>query len=64
MVFICRIQYKSVSLHHNNRKLMTMKSASNMHDVLAFLRQLSINNDRTWFKAHKGRCVVLCVALS
>jgi hypothetical protein len=29
-----------------------MKSARNMHDMLAFLRQLSINNDRTWFKAH------------
>ena len=24
-----------------------------MHEVLAFLRQLAINNDRTWFKAHK-----------
>ena len=52
MFFTCRILYKSVSLHHNNRKLMTMKSASNMHDVLAFLRQLSINNGRTWLKAH------------
>lgn len=31
---------------------MTMKSASDMHDMLAFLRQFSINNDRTWFKAH------------
>ena len=30
-----------------------MKSASNMHNVLAFLRQLAIHNDRTWFKAHK-----------
>ena len=30
-----------------------MKSASNMHEILAFLRQLAINNDRTWFKAHK-----------
>jgi len=30
-----------------------MKSASNMHEVLAFLRQLAINNDRAWFKAHK-----------
>ena len=32
-----------------------MKSASDMHEVLAFLRQLAINNDRTWFKAHKDR---------
>ena len=32
---------------------MTMKSASNMHEVLAFLRQLAVNNDRTWFKARK-----------
>ena len=30
-----------------------MKSASNMHEVLAFLRQLAVNNDRTWFKARK-----------
>jgi hypothetical protein len=29
-----------------------MKSASNMHDMLAFLHQFSINNDRTWLKAH------------
>ena len=32
-----------------------MKSASNIHEVLAFLRQLAINNDRTWFKASKER---------
>lgn len=32
-----------------------MKSASNIHEVLAFLRQLAINNDRTWFKANKER---------
>ncbi len=32
-----------------------MKSASNISEVLAFLRQLAINNDRTWFKAHKDR---------
>ena len=24
-----------------------------MHEVLAFLRQLAVNNDRTWFKARK-----------
>lgn len=30
-----------------------MKSSSNIRDILAFLRQLAINNDRTWFKAHK-----------
>ena len=30
-----------------------MKSASNIHEVLAFLRELAINNDRTWFKEHK-----------
>ena len=32
-----------------------MKSASNISEVLAFLRQLAINNDRAWFKAHKDR---------
>ena len=32
-----------------------MKSASNISEVLAFLRQLAINNDRAWFKANKGR---------
>ena len=32
-----------------------MKSASDIHEVLAFLRQLTINNDRTWFKSHKER---------
>ncbi len=31
---------------------MTMKSAFNMHDMLVLLRQLSINNGRTWLKAH------------
>ena len=30
-----------------------MKSSSNMGEVLAFLRQLAINNDRPWFKARK-----------
>ena len=30
-----------------------MRSASNIPEVLAFLRQLAINNDRTWFKARK-----------
>lgn len=30
-----------------------MKSASNISEVMAFLRQLAINNDRTWFKARK-----------
>lgn len=30
-----------------------MKSASNIRDILAFLRQLQANNDRVWFKAHK-----------
>ena len=32
-----------------------MKSASNMHEILAFLRQLAIHNDRVWFKAHKDQ---------
>ena len=32
-----------------------MKSSSNMGEVLAFLRQLAINNDRPWFKAHKDQ---------
>lgn len=30
-----------------------MKSASDIREVLAFLRQLAINNDRAWFKARK-----------
>ena len=30
-----------------------MKSASNISEILAFLRQLAVNNDRTWFKTHK-----------
>ena len=30
-----------------------MKSASNISEILAFLRQLAVNNDRTWFKSHK-----------
>ena len=30
-----------------------MKSASNINDILAFLRRLEANNDRAWFKAHK-----------
>lgn len=30
-----------------------MKSASNIREVLAFLRELAINNDRPWFKEHK-----------
>ena len=32
-----------------------MKSASNIPEILAFLRQLAIHNDRTWFKSHKER---------
>lgn len=32
-----------------------MTSASNINEVLAFLRQLAINNDRNWFKAHKSQ---------
>ena len=32
-----------------------MKSASNLLEILDFLRQLAINNDRVWFKAHKPR---------
>ena len=30
-----------------------MKSASNISEIMAFLRQLAMNNDRTWFKARK-----------
>lgn len=30
-----------------------MKSASSISEVMAFLRQLAINNDRAWFKARK-----------
>ena len=30
-----------------------MKSQSNIHDVLDFLRLLGANNDRVWFKANK-----------
>ena len=36
-----------------------MKSASNISEVLDFLRLLAVNNDRTWFKAHKGRYYAL-----
>lgn len=36
-------------------KEKTMKSASNIPEILAFLRQLAANNDRTWFKARKDR---------
>ncbi len=32
-----------------------MKSASNISEILAFLRQLAIHNDRAWFKARKDR---------
>ena len=32
-----------------------MKSASDIREVLAFLRQLALNNDRTWFKANKEK---------
>ena len=32
-----------------------MKSASNIREIMAFLRQLAINNDRSWFKARKDR---------
>ncbi len=32
-----------------------MKSASNISEILAFLRQLTLNNNRTWFKAHKAQ---------
>lgn len=31
-----------------------MKSASNMREVLAFLKRLSANNDRSWFKERKA----------
>lgn len=36
-----------------------MKSASDIREILAFLRQLAINNDRTWFKDNKDRYDVL-----
>ena len=39
-----------------------MKSASNMHEVLAFLRELAVNNDRAWFKARKDRYDALRMA--
>ena len=32
-----------------------MKSQSDIREVLAFLRELAANNDRTWFKANKDR---------
>lgn len=35
------------------KKKIIMKSASNISEVMAFLRQLASNNDRTWFKSHK-----------
>ena len=43
----------------NPTEQMTMKSASNIHEVLTFLRQLAVNNDRNWFKAHKDQFDVL-----
>ena len=43
--YLCRTQHSK----------KTMKSASDMREVLDFLRQLAINNDRTWFKANKDR---------
>jgi uncharacterized protein (TIGR02453 family) len=36
-----------------------MKSASNILEILDFLRQLAVNNDRVWFKAHKPQYDVL-----
>ena len=30
-----------------------MKSSSNIREVIAFLQQLQVHNDRAWFKAHK-----------
>ena len=39
--------------------MTTMKSSSNISEVMAFLRELAINNDRTWFKARKDRFDVL-----
>ena len=50
--YLCRTQ--------NNRILM--KSASNIGEVLAFLRQLAANNDRSWFKAHKVQYDILRMA--
>ena len=32
-----------------------MQAASNIRELLAFLRELSANNDRVWFKANKNR---------
>lgn len=32
-----------------------MKSKSNIRDIIEFLQELSLNNDRTWFKAHKDQ---------
>lgn len=32
-----------------------MKSVSNISEILAFLRQLAVNNDRAWFKERKPR---------
>ena len=32
-----------------------MKSKSNIRDIIEFLKELSLNNDRTWFKAHKDQ---------
>jgi len=32
-----------------------MKSSSNIPRILDFLRQLAVNNDRPWFKAHKAQ---------
>ena len=54
MVFFCRFaqnDYLCVDYDIGS----SMKSASNMHEVLAFLRQLAANNDRAWFKARKDK---------
>jgi len=32
-----------------------MKSSSNIRQIMEFLRQLAVNNDRTWFKARKAQ---------
>lgn len=39
-----------------------MTSASSIPQVLAFLRRLEANNDRAWFKAHKGEYDALRLA--
>ena len=55
MIVFCRFIYNSYLCIEQLIKDTTMKSFSDINEILAFLRQLAINNDRAWFKARKDR---------